>query len=225
MDPMSFLRYLGSIGNIVSITTLDDAIPPADAMDPESCYLGFEISFSSDANKQTIQDTFEFVREDSPVRILPPRSRIADYIDLIQALPEEDMRLGDILVRCGSLTSTELNEALRIQEHLRALEMNRPLGNIVVEGGMTSQPVLDAAIEKQSRVRENKTRENHSVRVDADKLDHLINLIGELVIASAGSAMRARTSGDAALIESFSTLTRLVEEVRDSTLCLRMVQI
>ncbi|NPU91138.1 MAG: chemotaxis protein CheA [Gammaproteobacteria bacterium] len=225
MDPMSFLRYLGSIGNIVSITTLDDAIPPADAMDPESCYLGFEISFSSDANKQTIQDAFEFVREDSHVRILPPRSRIADYIDLIQALPEEDMRLGDILVRCGSLTGTELNEALRIQESLRALEMNRPLGNIVVEGGMTSQPVLDAAIEKQSRVRENKTRENHSVRVDADKLDHLINLIGELVISSAGSAMRARTSGDAALIESFSTLTRLVEEVRDSTLCLRMVQI
>lgn len=225
MDPMSFLRYLGSIGKIVSITTLDDAIPPADAMDPESCYLGFEISFSSDANKQTIQDAFEFVREDSHVRILPPRSRIADYIDLIQALPEEDMRLGDILVRCGSLTGTELNEALRIQEHLRACEMNRPLGNIVVEGGMTSQPVLDAAIEKQSRVRENKTRENHSVRVDADKLDHLINLIGELVIASAGSAMRARTSGDAALIESFSTLTRLVEEVRDSTLCLRMVQI
>lgn len=225
MDPMSFLRYLGSIGKIVSITTLDDAIPPADAMDPESCYLGFEISFSSDANKQTIQDAFEFVREDSHVRILPPRSRIADYIDLIQALPEEDMRLGDILVRCGSLTGTELNEALRIQENLRALEMNRPLGNIVVEGGMTSQPVLDAAIEKQSRVRENKTRENHSVRVDADKLDHLINLIGELVISSAGSAMRARTSGDAALIESFSTLTRLVEEVRDSTLCLRMVQI
>lgn len=225
MDPLSFLRYLGSIGRIVSITTLDDAIPPAGEMDPESCYLGFEISFSSDADKQTIEDAFEFVRADSQVRILPPRSRIADYIDLIQALPEEDMRLGDILVRCGSLTGTELNEALRIQEHLRACEVNRPLGNIVVEGGMTSQPVLDAAIEKQSRVRENKSRENHSVRVDADKLDHLINLIGELVISSAGSAMRARTSGDAALIESFSTLTRLVEEVRDSTLRLRMVQI
>lgn len=225
MDPMSFLRYLSSIGTIMHITTLDDALPAADEMDAESCYLGFEISFRSDVDKQTIEDAFAFVREDSLVRILPPRSRIGDYIELIKALPEQDMRLGDILVRCGSLTSGELEQALRIQADLRAHEVDRPLGNIVVEGGMTSQPVLDAAIEKQSSVRENKTRENHSVRVDAEKLDHLINLIGELVIASAGSAMRASASGDGALLESFSTLTRLVEEVRDSTLRLRMVQI
>lgn len=225
MDPMSFLRYLTSIGTIVHITTLDDAIPSIRHMDAESCYLGFEISFRSDADKQTIEDAFSFVREDSLVRILPPRSRIADYIELIKALPEQDMRLGDILVRCGSLTNAELEQALRIQENLRAHEVDRQLGNIVVEGGMTAQPVLDAAIEKQSRVRENKTRENHSIRVDADKLDHLINLIGEMVIASAGSTMCAHASGDSALIESMSTLTRLVEEVRDSTLRLRMVPI
>ncbi len=225
MDPLSFLRYLGSIGSIMHIATLDDALPPAEAMDPETCYLGFEISFRSDADKQTIEDAFAFVREDSIVRILPPRSLIADYIELINALPEQDMRLGDILVRCGSLTLAELEQALRIQSELRAREVDRPLGNIVVEGGMTPQPVLDAAIEKQSRVRENKAHEHQSVRVDADKLDHLINLVGELVIASAGSAMRAHASGDGALIESFSTLTRLVEEVRDSTLCLRMVPI
>jgi two-component system chemotaxis sensor kinase CheA len=225
MDPLSFLRYLGTLGQIVNITTLDDRIPASDEMDPESCYLGFEIAFKSDANKQTIESVFDFVRGDSIVRILPPRSRIVEYIELMRDLPEEEMYLGEILVGCGSLTQTELDEALAVQEELKQQSVNQPLGSIVVESGMTTQTVIDAAIEKQSQVRDGKTREAQSIRVDADKLDTLINLIGELVISGAGTSLNAMASGDTSLIESVSTLTRLVEEVRDSALRLRMVQI
>jgi two-component system chemotaxis sensor kinase CheA len=225
MDPMSFLRYLGTLGQIVAITPLDDGIPAAKEMDPESCYLGFEIAFKSDADKQTIESVFEFVRADSIVRILPPRSRIIEYIELLRELPEKEMYLGEILVRCGSLTQTELTEALALQESLKQQAVNQPLGSIVVESGMTTQTVIDAAIEKQSQMRDGKSREAQSIRVDADKLDKLINLIGELVIAGAGTALNAQATGDSSLIESVSTLARLVEEVRDSALRLRMVQI
>jgi two-component system chemotaxis sensor kinase CheA len=225
MDPMSFLRYLGTLGQIVAITPLDDRIPAAKEMDPESCYLGFEIAFKSDADKQTIENVFEFVRADSIVRILPPRSRIVEYIELLRELPEKEMYLGEILVRCGSLTQTELTEALALQESLKQQAVNQPLGSIVVESGMTTQTVIDAAIEKQSQMRDGKSREAQSIRVDADKLDKLINLIGELVIAGAGTALNAQATGDSSLIESVSTLARLVEEVRDSALRLRMVQI
>ena len=225
MDPLSFLRYLGTLGQIISINTLDDALPAATQMDPEACYLGFEISFKSTADKQTIENVFEFIRQDSVVRILPPRSLLADYIKHIQEFPEEDMRLGEILVRSGSLTQAELEEALRLQVAMQAHDASSPLGSIVIESGMTTQTVVDAAVEKQSQVRDGKSRVSQSVRVDAEKLDQLINLIGELVIASAGSALNAQTNGDATLIESVSILTGLVEEVRDSALRLRMVQI
>jgi two-component system chemotaxis sensor kinase CheA len=80
-------------------------------------------------------------------------------------------------------------------------------------------------VEKQSRVRDGKSRESQTVRIDAEKLDNHINLIGELVIASAGSALNAQANGDSALLESMFTLSSLVEEVRDSALRLRMVQI
>ncbi len=225
MDPMSFLRYLGTLGEIVSINTLADALPTAEEMDPEGCYLGFEINFASTADKPTIENVFEFIREDSLVRILPPRSLLADYVRHIQEMPETDMRLGEILVQCGSLSRAELNEALRMQAAMKERDINRPLGNIVVESGMTTQTVLDAAVEKQSRVRDERQREAQSVRVNAEKLDHLINLVGELVIAGAGCSLDARKSGDSALVESVETLSRLVEEVRDSALRLRMVQI
>ncbi len=70
MDPISFFRYLATLGEIVSIITLPDAMPPASEMDPELCYLGFEINYKSDADKNTIAGVFDFVRENSSIRIL-----------------------------------------------------------------------------------------------------------------------------------------------------------
>ncbi|MGZ5054757.1 MAG: chemotaxis protein CheA, partial [Methylobacter sp.] len=67
--------------------------------------------------------------------------------------------------------------------------------------------------------------EANLIRVDADKLDDLINLVGELIIAGAGTNLIARRVGLADLVESTATLSRLVEDVRDSALALRMVQI
>ncbi|HEY9051590.1 MAG TPA: Hpt domain-containing protein, partial [Gammaproteobacteria bacterium] len=144
MDPISFLRYLGTLGEIINISTLPDALPPAERMDPEACYLGFEINFKSNADKQSIESAFEFIRQDSLVRILPPRSLLSDYVRHIEELPEEDMRLGEILLQSGSLTQAELDEALRLQAMMNDRNISRPLGNIVVDSGMTTQTVIDA---------------------------------------------------------------------------------
>ena len=63
------------------------------------------------------------------------------------------------------------------------------------------------------------------LRVQAEKLDRLIDLVGELVIAGASATELARQSGATQLVEATSLLSRLVEDIRDSALQLRMVQI
>jgi two-component system, chemotaxis family, sensor kinase CheA len=218
MDPLSFIRYLGKVGTITGIVTLPDAIPVAAQMDPESCYLGFEIAFASGADKAVIENVFEFVREDCRVRILPPKSRIAEYVRLIEELPEEKAQLGDMLVRCGSLTAHELDAALRTQSNTVPTPR---IGDILVQQGTVQPAVVEAAAAKQKQVKELKA----SVRVDADKLDRLINLVGELIIAGASTDLIARRAHNAELQEATSTLTTLVEEVRDSAMQLRMVKI
>ncbi|HEY9109673.1 MAG TPA: chemotaxis protein CheA [Roseateles sp.] len=223
MDPLSFIRYLQTLGEIRTLVTLGDALPEADAMDPEACYLGFEIAFSTTADKATIEGVFEFVLDDSSVRILPPDSRIDEYVALIQALPEESARLGEILVRCGTVTAHELEQALRRQA--AAKPTLQPLGSLLVEQGSVRSEVVQAALEKQNQAKDVKSRERGSVRVDADKLDRLIDLVGELIIASAGASLAARGTQSAELHEAHSTLAGLVEEVRDSALQLRMVKI
>jgi len=225
MDPFSFVRCLGKLGRIEELVTLIDAIPPAGRMDPETCYLGFEISFSSDADKAAIDAIFNFVRSDCLIRLLPPRSKISEYQRLIQELPEQEMRLGEILVKCGTLTPEELDNMLCIQAQHGDDEPQRPIGEVLVEQQLVSSPVVEAALEKQKQVKDNKRNEASLIRVDAEKLDELINLVGELIIAGAGTQLIARNAGMADLIESTATLSRLVEDVRDSALALRMVPI
>jgi len=234
MDPLSFLRYLGSLGEIVSVATLLDGMPAAVEVDPESCYLGFEIDFRGEVSKATLESVFEFVRDDCRVHILPPHSRIIEYFQLVHDLPEGMERLGEILVASGALTRNELADALACQreQDIAAHQESedgttgvQPLGEIIVQQGFVQKPLVDAALEKQKQVRDSKTQESHFVRVHADKLDQLINLVGELVIAGASANLLAQRTGQAALQEATSVMSRLVEEIRDGALQLRMVEI
>ncbi len=221
MDPLSFIRYLGTIGKVSAIETITDALPRAENMDPELCYLGFEMAFQTKVDKAAIEKVFEFVRDDSRLIILPPHSRISEYISLISLQQGEATRLGDMLVRCGTLSPQELDMALDVQVD----QPGKPIGTILVEQGSVQPEVVEAALTKQKQVKDMGAAESKSIRVDADKLDQLINLVGELIIAGASVNMIAHRSRVIELQESTSKLATLVEEVRDSALQLRMVRI
>ncbi len=227
MDPASFLRYLNELGKIISITTIPDAIPVADEMDAESCYLGFEISYKSDADKSRIESVFDFVRDDCVLHIWPPHSKLADFIKSIESLPEDTMRLGEILIQSGALTQRELDIALNAQADVEGdnASANAKIGDVLVNQKTVTTDVVEAAAVKQSKVAEKKSLESQLIRVQASKLDQLIDLVGEMVIACSGANMLAHKSGETALVESTSVITMLVEQIRDSALQLRMVQI
>lgn len=233
MDPMSFVRYLGTLGEVTAIVPLFNAMPAAEEMDPESCYMGLEINLRSDADKESIANVFEFVREDSLIRILPPHSRISEYLRLIEDLQEDKVLLGDILVASGAITGDELQQGLaqqKSQQAQRGTENEvaaapQPLGQILVEQRVVQREVVDAALEKQKKVKDNKAQEQRFIRVQADKLDTLINLVGELVIAGDGASLHAQRLKDEGLLETSSIIHRLVADIRDSALQLRMVQI
>ncbi|MDP2824722.1 MAG: chemotaxis protein CheA [Sulfuritalea sp.] len=229
MEPLAFLRYLPNLGEIAHLTTLTDALPATDEMDPECCYLGFEIGFRSHATKEAIERVFDFCRDECDLHILPPNSKVADFLQLIEALPEETMRLGEILVKSGALTQEELDAGLRRQAGAKVGAGDTApapqLGNILVQQNTVQQELVEAAAAKQKIVSEKKTAESSLIRVHADKLDQLIDLVGELVIAGASANLLAKKSGEGTLVEATSVLSRLVESIRDSALQLRMVQI
>lgn len=222
MDPLSFIRYLERLGEIVNIVTHTEDIPAWQNYDVESCYIGCEISLKSNADKEAIEDVFEFIREDSQVKIIPPKSLISDYIQLIHSLPEDNSRLGEILIQCGVLTEYELAKSL--DEQAEEL-VERPLGEILIANERAPKTTVEAALSKQDQNRKSPAAENQFLKIEANKLDDLINLIGELVTAGAATSLSARNSGNKAAIESASIMSVLLDQVRDATLQLRMVQI
>ncbi len=222
LDPLSFIRYLTTLGRIVDILTVPDRLPLAAEMDPEVCYLAYEIHLDTAADKAAIERAFEFVQGECRLRIVAPNSRMEEYIRLIQESPEISERVGELMVRCGALTRQELDTALSTQADSVP---QRQIGAILLEQQAVPVEVVDAALQKQKQVKEIQAQESRSIRVDADKLDQLINLVGELIIVGAGVKLVARKAGVADLLQKTTKLAGLVEQVRDSALQLRMVKI
>ncbi|MDN6864019.1 MULTISPECIES: chemotaxis protein CheA [Pseudomonas] len=178
MDPLSFLRYLQTLGQMVQVDTLTDSIPALESFDPESCYLGFDIDLRSTASHATLNEVFDFVRDECEVQIT--------------AVDEAPINLAS--------TGTEL----------------------VTQAEPTHR---STAPQRVATASEAKPRDGNYVRVNADKLDELINLVGELVIASAGASLLARSCNHDPLHEATSTVSGLVEEILDGALHLRMIPI
>jgi len=226
MDPLSILRYLAGMGDLKQVITIFDK-DEVEELSPIDCHLGLEISLFSGEDKETIESAFEFIREDCLVHILPPKAKVEHYIEMINALPEDDKKIGELLVSCGALTQAELEGVIdeQVENNFTPVEGGTQiLGELVAEKGMIQKEVVEAAAEKQQRVRSlNSTAK--TIRVDSEKLDALVNLVGEMVIAGAGTDLIAKRLGDDLLVESMSVMSRLVEEIRDSALRLRMVQI
>lgn len=223
MDPLSFLSYLGKLGHIVYLNTVTDQIPEAEQFDPEVCYLGFEVQFATSASKQEIEDVFEFIREDCQLHILPPHSQIEDYLRLIESLPESPGRLGEMWVRSGALTSHELEWVLAHQRG--EAPPGSALDSLLAEEYLMPSPVVAAALGKQKQAEDKRNHEQVFIKVEVGKLDQLINLVGELVIAGAATNLHAHRRDMEMMEEAAQGMSILVESIRDASLSLRMVAI
>ena len=197
MDPLSFLRYLNTLGQMVQVTTVTDSIPPVESWDPESCHLGFEIDFRSSAGHAAINEVFDFVREDCTVDIT-----------LIDETDEDVEPAGTELVSQA--------------ERSTAVASGELLGD---QRAVPREPGVATAVDRPSASGDQKNKDGRYVRVNADKLDELINLVGELVIASAGASLLAKSCDNDPLQEASSTVSGLVEQILDGALHLRMIPI
>ncbi len=228
MDPAAILAYLGKLGSVAAIRCDVDAVPALDSLDPETCHMGFEVAFDSAASRDEIEEAFSFVREDARLHLIEPGADPQVLIDLIDSMPDTP-RLGEILVAVGAISRAQLDEGLAEQRRSAGSGAEVPrLGDLLHEHAGVARPVIEAASDKQQLQRRRDgpvAEEPRLIRVQADRLDAVINLVGELVIASAGASLLAGQNGPAALIEANAHIGRLVEDIRNGALQLRMVPI
>ncbi|MBT4078118.1 MAG: chemotaxis protein CheA, partial [Gammaproteobacteria bacterium] len=226
-DPASIFLQLADIGEIREAVYIDQNLPILNEIDPEGCFLGWEIALKSDAKKEDINEIFQYM-DGCQLTILSPQSNFSEYQHLIDQLPEEEMALGQILLQTGSLTQDELQTVLNQQKE--SADAGEPAsknltGDLLVENQMVQEEVVNEALNKQSKVREQKQKALTFVKVDSEKLDKLINLVGELVINGAKLDQITDSVANEELNETMESMTLALEVLREIALGLRMVPI
>ncbi|MDD2881547.1 MAG: chemotaxis protein CheA [Rhodoferax sp.] len=227
MDPLSIARYLTGLGQVKSMVCGTDSVPTLVNLNPETCYLSFVMELESAASRDEIEGAFSFVADDCELDIKSPESaeqKLVRAIEDMSATP----RLGDMLVSVGAVSQDKLTEVLLNQERSTqsVSGLKAKIGDLLESGAGVAPEVVEAALSKQQKTRESSGgEENRFIRVQADRLDEVINLLGELVIAGAGANLLARETRNVALIEANLHMNSLIEEIRNGTLGLRMVPV
>jgi two-component system chemotaxis sensor kinase CheA len=136
--------------------------------------------------------------------------------------PDGYKRLGEILVDRGDITPEELREVLGEKKFI---------GEMLVEKGIVPPGKVESALMEQQHVRTRQEKDRakeesiSSIRVPADKLDTLVNLVGELVTVQARLSQTASTLEHAELASVAEEVEHLTAELRDNTLNIRMLPI
>ncbi len=218
MDPLAVIKYLNSIGEVL-YCHVDDSVLPLD-LDVENLYLKFSVALMTAAEKSEIEDAFLFVKDDSKIQFVPPKSKIEQYIQLIRKAVPKGEKLGEILVGCGIVSAADVEGALKVQSEIEIPK--RQIGEILQAEAHVPKAVVESALQQQKIA---KMGSSKLIRVDAKRLDQLINLVGELVINQQAINLHSNRINDSHLDESVIYMMGLTEQVRDSALSLRMVAI
>ena len=107
--------------------------------------------------------------------------------------------------------------------------MQKRLGEILTDTGMVSRSKIQSALVEQDKAKQiQQVRElkvGSTVRVPSERLDKLVDLVGELVTVQARLSQTASTRNDAELICLAEEVEGLTAELRDNAMSTRMVPI
>ncbi|MBN1907812.1 MAG: chemotaxis protein CheA [Deltaproteobacteria bacterium] len=214
IDPALLLDELLSFGE-AEVTPHLNNIPFIDELNPEECHVYWDIILTTRKKEDTLRDIFIFVEDQCNLTI--------DLIDEETGTESVDnvKKLGEILLERKDVTPEELNNALSGQKRI---------GELLVDSSVVDTETVTSALTEQNQVkklREKRKEEKNasSLRVSADKLDILVDLVGELVTVQARLSQKAASHGDSEFITISEEIERLTADLRDNTMGIRMMPI
>jgi two-component system chemotaxis sensor kinase CheA len=196
-DPLRMFRELADLGAVV-VRANTDAVPALDALDPEQCYITWDLTLAGNVKRQQIDAVFDWADGDCELVIARQTSAASDAAAgaAEPSLPASD---AGIAIGAGSDPvpigrAAEKPTALRVE--------NAPSAAVAAESG--------------------------SIRVSIDKVDALINMVGELVITQSMLGQLGEQfdlSRLEALRAGLNQLERNTRELQESVMRIRMLPI
>ncbi|WP_312160577.1 chemotaxis protein CheA [Phenylobacterium sp.] len=234
------LRELARLGE--TEVTLDDSdLPPLDQIAAESAYLRWTVRLTTEADEASIREVFEFVEDDCVLSIsreggdepAPKADVPMSDDDLAKASADAPLDLAALLARVSG--DAPAAEAAPEPAPEPAGEMDvaaliaRAQAETVAPPAAPPAPVAAAAAPAPAAKAANAPASQAAapqatIRVDLDRVDRLINAVGELVIQQAMLSQRVLESGLARssnVVLGLEDLELLTREIQDSVMAIR----
>lgn len=199
-NPLDLLEDLCKLGPCF-VVPVTDGIPFLDEMEPEDCYLKWDVKLHAACDKDAIDDVFMFVSDEMKLTLSPLEQTEAPApVPLFQLLDEEPVAEMPAPVVEPSVAKAEPKSDVKLDVKTEA----KP------------EPKVEAKREERGIA---------TVRVQAERLDELMDRVGELVIAQARLTQLASSGSDLSIKMIAEEIERLASSLRDTTMGARMVPI
>ncbi len=196
-NPLFLLDELYTLGDVKVYAHLN-RVPPLNEIDPLLCYTYWEALLYTQASVNDISDVFIFVEDESTIEI--------------QQLIEGNLLADEVFV-------AEVNNLASIQKDIGISTMQR----LAIEAQMHSEK---SVVTTKSRERSTaKDTTISSIRVAADKLDLLMNLVSELVTTQARLSLFAEENAVPGLMPIAENVQKLSRQLRDIAFSIVLIPI
>ena len=249
-DPLNLFRELSSLGEL-TVTVDTRNLPDFKTLVAENCYLAWELILRSSAELNEIQEIFEWVEGDCDLEItltseVAPISEHSTASELSESatesatLLESDAHLTtattvEIPTTLVATESPQIVAVTTVPQDSLKIE-NSPVVPVHEENASVLATSLSKVQTKENGSEKNNSsnagqqhnNETSSIRVGIDKIDALINMVGELVITQS-MLDQVGQSFDAARIiqlrDGLAQLERNTRELQESVMRIRMLPI
>ncbi|AWG42933.1 chemotaxis protein CheA [Candidatus Borreliella tachyglossi] len=198
--PINLLKKLLNLGS-GQIKARVSNIPDLELISPDNVYVGWEIKLETEESKTSIEDIFMFLDEQSKVSV--------EEVNVDYEIPED--------FELDSLGGNEDKDDERVSFKEKESLSKEADSRMTSKGDGANFNLHDATAKSKVNIA--------SIRVDSKKLDHLVNLVGELVTIQSKLSKESENRNSSVLNSISAEFSLLINELRDYTTGLRTVPI
>ncbi|MGF7101150.1 chemotaxis protein CheA [Borreliella kurtenbachii] len=199
--PINLLSKLINLGSGYVRAKVDN-IPDLELISPDNVYVDWEIRLDTEESRESIEDIFTFLDSQSKIDI----QELDKCLEADEGDNEEPKNFN--LLRLERSSKDSANSSFEKSEFVEKSFLNGDKNRSNVQ--------YDTARSKVNIA---------SIKVDSKKLDHLVNLVGELVTIQSKLSKEAENRNSNILNSISAEFSLLINELRDYTTGLRTVPI
>jgi len=223
-DTTLLLRELDRIG-ACAVTLNADGLPDFDALDPEESYFAWVIDIETEQGETAIREVFEFVEDDCEITIEAAGAAVAPDA------PFAPLEAPELATAPAAPVEAEAEPAAAAEDDVMALLERAKLAAAEIQATAPASAAPRAAPSPAAAAAAHpadggdaKAAAGTTIRVDLERVDRLIDLVGELVINQAMLTQRVGESGlarSSTVSVGLEDLEHLTREIQDSVMAIR----